>query len=68
MAFINHLELGLVGWFSLVTKKCGYSQSNGDHSLFCRHTKIKKITILIVYVDNIIITGNDPGNEIFYRN
>ena len=50
-------------WFgklSLAMKKYGYSQSNGGHSLFHRHTKIKKVTILIVYVDDIIITGNDP--------
>ena len=40
-------------------KKWGYSQSNGDHSFFYRHFKIEKITILVIYVDDIIITGND---------
>ena len=40
-------------------KKWGYSHSNGDHSLFYRHSNIEKITILIVYVDDIIITGDD---------
>ena len=47
------------GSFSLAMKKCGYFQLNGDHSLFYRHTKSKKITILIVYVDDIMITRND---------
>ena len=47
------------GRFSLAMKKWGYSQSNGDHSLFYRHSEIEKITILIVYFDDIIITGND---------
>ena len=49
-------------WFgrlSLAMKKCAYSQSNGDHSLFFRHTKIKKITILILYVNDIIINRSD---------
>ena len=36
----------------------GYGQCNGDHTLFYRHNK-GKITILTVYVDDIIITGDD---------
>src|SRR6266540_5801944 len=36
----------------------GYGQCNGDHTLFYRHLK-GKITILAVYVDDIIITGDD---------
>ena len=52
------------GRFSLAMKKCSYSQSNGDHSLFYRHTKIEKITILIVYVDDIIIIENDSKERI----
>ena len=36
----------------------GYSQCNGDHTLFYRHSKLH-ITILAVYVDDIIITGDD---------
>ena len=45
-------------------KKWGYSQSNGDHSLFYKHSNIEKITILIVYVDDIIITGDDSEERI----
>ena len=34
----------------------GYKQSNADDTLFYRHLKGKK-TILLVYVDDIIIIG-----------
>ncbi|WVZ92208.1 hypothetical protein U9M48_038291 [Paspalum notatum var. saurae] len=37
-----------------------YIQCNGDHTLFYRHSG-PKITILAVYVDDIIITGDDEG-------
>ena len=36
----------------------GYGQCNGDHTVFYRHCD-RKITILAVYVDDIIITGDD---------
>ncbi|XP_073112311.1 uncharacterized protein [Elaeis guineensis] len=36
----------------------GYKQSNADHTLFFRHNK-GKIAILIVYVDDIVVTGDD---------
>lgn len=37
----------------------GYHQSNSDHTLFLKRVK-DKITALIVYVDDMILTGNDP--------
>lgn len=40
-------------------KSCGYHQSQADHTLFYKHGKEGKVTILIVYVDNIVLTGND---------
>ena len=36
----------------------GYKQCNGDHTLFYRHSG-NRITILAVYVDDIVITGDD---------
>ncbi len=36
----------------------GYCQSNADHTLFMRHRRCK-ITLLIVYVDDIVVTGDD---------
>ncbi|KAH9689179.1 retrovirus-related pol polyprotein from transposon RE1 [Citrus sinensis] len=48
-------------WFGKFTKAMvhfGYNQSNSDHTLFIKKRQ-GKITALIVYVDNIVITGND---------
>ena len=38
--------------------KRGYRQSNADHTLFHKHSN-NKVAILIVYVDDIVMTGND---------
>ncbi|GAA0153217.1 transmembrane signal receptor [Lithospermum erythrorhizon] len=45
--------------FSKAVKIHGYKQSQVDHTLFIKHTGKDKLTILIVYVDDIIITGNN---------
>ena len=48
-------------WFDRFTKaikKQGYSQGQSDHTLFIKRHQDVKITILIVYVDDIIVTGN----------
>ena len=39
-------------------KKYGYKQSISDHTLFLKK-KDGKITCLIIYVDDMIITGDD---------
>jgi hypothetical protein len=36
----------------------GYYQCNGDHTVFYKHQG-SCITILVVYVDDIVITGDD---------
>jgi len=36
----------------------GYRQCNGDHTVFYHHSN-NRVTILAVYVDDIIITGDD---------
>ena len=36
-----------------------YRQCNGDHTLFFQHSRTRGVTILIVYLDNIIIIGNN---------
>ena len=46
------------GKFSCRMKELGHLQSNGDHTLFLKHHD-GKVSILLVYVENIIITGND---------
>ncbi|XP_061363145.1 uncharacterized mitochondrial protein AtMg00810-like [Gastrolobium bilobum] len=40
-------------------KNFGYNQSNADHTLFIKN-KDGKVTTLIVYVDDMVLTGDDP--------
>ncbi|WVY93107.1 hypothetical protein V8G54_032195 [Vigna mungo] len=40
----------------------GYHQSNFDHTLFLKKQN-GKITTLIIYVDDMIVTGNDPEEQ-----
>ncbi|KAA0064018.1 putative mitochondrial protein [Cucumis melo var. makuwa] len=37
----------------------GYSEGHSDHTLFTKASKTGKIVILIVYVDDIVLTGDD---------
>lgn len=45
--------------FSKVVKGLGYIQGQTDHTLFIKHSGKGEITILIVYVDDIIVTDNN---------
>ena len=36
----------------------GYKQNQGDHNLFIKHC-FRRVMALLVYVDNIIVIGND---------
>ncbi|XP_070057489.1 uncharacterized protein [Nicotiana tomentosiformis] len=49
-------------WFERFTqfvKKQGYVQGQVDHAMFTRHSLEGKTTVLIVYVDDIILIGDD---------
>nr|CAN77556.1 hypothetical protein VITISV_039374 [Vitis vinifera] len=46
------------GRFSLAMRKHRFKQSNSDHTLFLKHQR-GKVTTLIIYVDDMIITIND---------
>ena len=49
-------------WFGRVTKSIlnrGYSQSQEDHTLFIKLSSIRRVTLLIMYVDDIIVTSDD---------
>ncbi|GMP69852.1 hypothetical protein CsSME_00028948 [Camellia sinensis var. sinensis] len=39
--------------------KHGFKQSQADHTLFVKHSLHGKTTALIVYVDDVVLTGND---------
>ena len=45
--------------FSRFLKKHDYIQGQADHTLFVKHSPLGKRTILIVYVDDIILIGDD---------
>ena len=48
-------------WFHKIARSMieyGCIQCQADHTLFVKHSAEKKIAILIVYVDDIIITGD----------
>ena len=40
-------------------KEMNYYQSDGDHTLFMKHGSTSKVAILIVYVDDILVTSDD---------
>ncbi|KAL5840222.1 hypothetical protein ACOSQ4_012830 [Xanthoceras sorbifolium] len=44
--------------FSKVLTKCGYTQGQADHTLFIKRSATGRISILIVYVDDIVLTEN----------
>jgi hypothetical protein len=39
-------------------KRIGYHQGNSDHTLFIKR-KNERVTLLIIYVDDMIVTGDD---------
>ena len=58
---LYELKQSLRAWFGRFTKSMrsfGYHQSNLDHTLFLKNQH-GKITALIVYVDDMVVTGND---------
>jgi len=53
-------------WFGRFTKvmmSLGFKQSQGDHTLFIKHSKSRGVTMLLVYVDDIIVTGDDEEEQ-----
>ena len=51
------------GRFAKVMIANGYKQSQVDHTLFIKHSISRGVTTLIVYVDDIIVTGNDEKEK-----
>ena len=51
-----------LGRFTKFMKSFGYHQSNSDHTLFLKKQH-GKITALIVYVDDMVVIGNDPDER-----
>ena len=51
------------GKFSKVMIANGYKQNQGDHTLFVKHSISRGVTTLLVYVDDIIMQGNDKKEK-----
>src|SRR6516165_7589582 len=49
------------GRFSTVIQEFGMIRSESDHSVFYRHTSQGQSIYLVVYVDDIVITGSDQN-------
>ncbi|RDX96275.1 hypothetical protein CR513_21091, partial [Mucuna pruriens] len=45
----------------------GYRQSQGDHTLFIKHSRDGKLSLLLVYVDDMIVTGDDEIEKLTRR-
>ena len=55
------------GKFKKVMKSFEYSQCNQDHTLFFKYNRDKEITLTLVYVDDIIVIGNDTQEIIMLK-
>nr|KYP63689.1 Retrovirus-related Pol polyprotein from transposon TNT 1-94 [Cajanus cajan] len=62
-----YTEIPPRAWFGRFTKamvSLGYRQSQGDHTLFIKNSSIGKFTLLLVYVDDMIIIGDDKTKKL----
>ncbi|RVW45770.1 Retrovirus-related Pol polyprotein from transposon RE1 [Vitis vinifera] len=59
IVWVEAIPKSMVWKVHKVNESFGYRQSNSDHTLFLKK-KHGKITALIVYVDDMVVTGNDP--------
>ncbi|RVW85218.1 Retrovirus-related Pol polyprotein from transposon TNT 1-94 [Vitis vinifera] len=61
-AFLNgDLEEKVYIWILYQVKRQRYNQARTNHTMFIKHSGDGKVTILIVYVDNIILTSDDEN-------
>lgn len=44
-----------------------YKQSQGDQTLLIKHSNSKGVTVLLVYVDDIIVTINDENKRLMLK-
>ncbi|KAL0544417.1 hypothetical protein IC582_019532 [Cucumis melo] len=59
MSSRQDLKPNLVSRFTTFVKSQGYSHGHCDHTLFTKVSKTRKIVVLIVYVDDIVLIGDD---------
>ena len=56
------------GRFTKVMLATGYKQSQGDHTLFIKHTVLGGVTTLLDYVDGIIVINDDEKEKEALKN
>lgn len=54
---LKHSPRAWFGKFTSSIKAFGYQQISSDHTLFMKHNE-GKLTVLIIYVDDMTVTGN----------
>lgn len=54
------------GRFSSVVLSLGFTRCHSDHTCFMRRNFTGQLTILLVYVDDVILTGDDLIGKAFY--
>ncbi|RVW45334.1 Retrovirus-related Pol polyprotein from transposon RE1 [Vitis vinifera] len=59
IVWVEAIPKSIVWKVHKINESFGYCQSNSDHTLFLKKQH-GKITALIVYVDDMVVTGNDP--------
>jgi len=52
------------GRFNAVIQDFGMTRNESDHSVFYKHTSQERCIYLVVYVGNIVITGDDQDGII----
>jgi len=63
---LHGIKKSLRAWFGRVIRvmtSLGYKESQGDHTLFIKHSVSGGVTILMVYVDDIIVIGDDKREQ-----
>ncbi|RDX82680.1 hypothetical protein CR513_36509, partial [Mucuna pruriens] len=50
--------------FAQVMISLGYKQSQGDHTFFIKHSPNGKLTILLVYVNDMIVSGDNEIHKL----
>ena len=59
IVWVEAIPESMVGKVHKINESFSYRQSNSDHTLFLKKQH-GKITTLIVYVDDMVVIGNDP--------
>lgn len=58
------VSLSMIRLFTIVILKMGHKQSQDDHMLLVKYFPLRRVTTLIVYVNDIIVMGDDDTKEI----